>query len=239
MRRWNVRVEASELLIESGRVLEDDDQRNTEVGLRPRLIAAVWFASAALLPVILFFVVFGGWSFLILGKWDAGDRDLNILMVWLFGVVPVSAAAFWGFTVGSRLTDENKTTTPLRAAIRGISLALLSYLLFMAFYFGTVALASVLPNQNQSLKEFPVWFFLIFVLGLVYVGWLIVIAGAIAGPLLADLATSSRFGKELRSSPRVSTRQARIWAGLAAFLFLSNYVIVVLLLVMNQTATNE
>ncbi len=210
---------------------------NTELGLLPRLIAAGWFAIAALLPVILFFVVFGGlWSFVVFGKWDS-DKSPNIFVVWLFGIVPVSAAAFWGFTVGSRLIDGTRAATPLRAAMRGISVALLSYLLFMAFYFGTVALAGVLPNQNQSLKGFPYWFLAIFALGLVFVGWLIIIAGAIAGPLLADLATSSHFGKELSSRPRVSTRQARTWAVLAAFLFLSNYVIVILLLVMGPTAT--
>jgi len=209
----------------------------TELGLLPRLIAAGWFAIAALLPVTLFFVIFGGlWSFVVLGRWDS-DKSPNIFVVWLFGIVPVSAAAFWGFTVGSRLTDGTKTARPLRAALRGISVALLSYLLFMAFYFGTVALASVLQNQQQSPTGFLGWFFVIFAFGLVYVGWLIVIAGAIAGPLLADLATSSHFGKELNRSPRVSKRKARTWVVLAAFLFLSNYVIVFLLLVMNSTGT--
>jgi hypothetical protein len=32
----------------------------TELGLWPRLIAGAWFAGAALLPVIFFFIKFGG-----------------------------------------------------------------------------------------------------------------------------------------------------------------------------------
>ena len=215
----------------------DRDQSNSALGLRPRLLAAAWFAIAALLPVGLFLGVFGGvGAWLLNGPWASDSDTPSLFVLWLFGVVPVSAAAFWGFTVGSRLTDITKESTAFRTAIRGISVALLSYLLFMAFYAGAVMLGNLLPNQDQALNEFPYWWFEMFVVGLVFVGWLIVIAGAIAGPTLKDTATSTRLGKALCAGARVSRRRAIWWTLVAAVMFLSNYLVFMVLLVRNGGA---
>jgi hypothetical protein len=56
----------------------------------------------------------------------------NLFKIWFFGIVPVSTAAFCAFTFGPRLVDGSETTN-IPAAARGIGVALLSYILFMAF----------------------------------------------------------------------------------------------------------
>src|SRR6266852_4153901 len=196
----------------------DVAQDSLSLGLLPRLIAAGWFSVAGGVPVIFFFLAFGGVR-------DSGTEKLNPFALWLFGIVPVSSAALAGFTVGSRIVDPTRRPTSGRAALRGISVALLSYVLFMAIYFGSVALSSQFSGGNRSFENFPYWFLMIFVFGLIFVGWLIVIVGAIAGLLLHEFAAPAYLGSDLIKAPRVPASTANKWVAIAVGLFLLNYVI--------------
>src|SRR5438874_9908305 len=73
----------------------------SELGLRPRLFAATVFAIAAAFPVVWFFFIFGGAR-------GSNFESLHFFPVLFFGILPVSAAALCGFTVGSRLADGSE-----------------------------------------------------------------------------------------------------------------------------------
>src|SRR5258707_1328666 len=99
------------------------------LGLKARLVAASWFAGAACVPVIFFFLLFGMG---IGGNGGNGFRlDLVIWILWLFAVIPISAAALLGFTFGGQIIDPLYRTTAWGAALRGTLVALLSYVLFV------------------------------------------------------------------------------------------------------------
>ena len=202
----------------------------SELGLRPRLFAATVFAVAAAFPVVWFFFIFGGAR-------GSNFESLHFFPVLFFGIVPVSAAALCGFTVGSRLADGSETITDFRAAGRGVAVALLSYVLFMAFWLGAIVLGGVLPNQSQnpsqnwSIGGFLGWFAVMFVFGLVFIGWLIVGAGAFAGLLLKYISTSSWFRQRWNTSVRVPASEATRWKILAGLLFMFNYLIFVLIFI--------
>jgi len=61
------------------------------IGLLPRVIAGAWFAVAACVPVGFVFLVFG--------------RNL------VFAAVPLSAASFFGFTLGAGILNTWKMRT--------------------------------------------------------------------------------------------------------------------------------
>jgi hypothetical protein len=67
--------------------------KRTELGLLPRLIGAGWFGFAAWVPVIFFFLTFGG-----VGQRGSEQIDFRVLI--FFAEIPVALAALFGFTVG-------------------------------------------------------------------------------------------------------------------------------------------
>jgi hypothetical protein len=210
----------------------------TASGLRPRLFAAAVFATAAVLPVILFFCIFGRSGALFQGP----SETPNGFMIWFFGIVPVWAAASLGFTFGARLADPSERTTDLRAAGRGIAIALLSYVAFMANWIGAALVNNVLmdpyPYSHQSFAGLLGWFAVIFVLGLVLTGWLIVGAGAFAGLLLKYITARFRFSQRWNTSTRVSASQARSWNILVGLLFIYIHLIYVLMVMFKAPGAN-
>jgi len=147
-----------------------------ELGLRPRMISAAWFSVAAIVPVVFFFLTFGG-------VWTDGFAHIELWSLWFFCAIPISAAALCGFSVGYRIIDPMNETTAWRAALRGALVAILSYVLFMAAY-GVLAVVLSGSRQNGSVVDTVSTLLTIFLIGVVLVGWLILISGAVAGWLL-------------------------------------------------------
>src|SRR4051812_34806661 len=90
------------------------------VGLASRLLAAVWFAFTACVPIVYFIGVFErtSWS----NPNPFFDRPIA-----LFIVLPICLAAFFGFTIGSKILDEQRITPGL-AVLLGALVAMASYL---------------------------------------------------------------------------------------------------------------
>jgi hypothetical protein len=216
----------------------EQSSEETALGLRPRLFAAAVFAITAVLPVILFFYTVGRSGALFQGP----SETPNVFMIWFFGIVPICAAAFCGFTIGARLADPSERTTDLRAAGRGIVVALLSYVIFMAIWIGSAFVDNVLmdpyPYSHQSFSGLLGWFVVIFIFGLVLTGWLIVGAGAFAGLLLKYITTRFRFSQRWNTSGRISASQARRWNGLVGLLFISIHLIYVLMVIFKAPGAN-
>jgi hypothetical protein len=103
---------------------------------------------------------------------------------------------------------------------------------------GTIVLDGVLSAngyQNQyevwSSGIFLAWFAVIFVCGLIFVGWLIVLAGAFVGLLLKYLSSSAWFRQTWNTSARVPASQAMRCIILIGLLFIANCVFYVLLVI--------
>jgi hypothetical protein len=187
---------------------------NWELGLVPRLITAGWFAVAACIPVAFFFLVFGG-------IWSNSLQGVDLRSVWFFGGIPISAAALLGFSVGYRIVDPFYNNTAGGAALRGTLVSFLSYVLFMAAYGALAALSTGSPQTN-SLENSLGMLLVVFLFGLFYVGWLILIAGAVAGWLLFLASDHSVFHKYVINSPKVTVNTAYCWTALAILLYLAN-----------------
>jgi Ankyrin repeats (3 copies)/Ankyrin repeat len=144
----------------------------TELGLRPRLIAAGWFAATACVPIIAFFGLIG--RIVYLQPSDVAEPIVASAFVFL----PISMAAFFGFLTGSSILNESVVRGSFSAATRGALVAILSYFGF-ALAYGSVVVFQTSRNPDALAGVIKV-----FLIGAVLVGWLIVITGALGGWLL-------------------------------------------------------
>ena len=194
------------------------------LGLKARLMAAGWFAGAACVPVIFFFLLF--WMGMG-GSAGSGFRlDVTIWILWLFAAIPISAAALLGFTLGSQIIDPLYRTTAWRAALRGTLVAFFSYVLFAIACAVSVA-ASTDSSQTASLSDAASMMVMLFLFGFVFVGWLILIVGAFAGWLLYRVSNKNH-GCFL-DVPGETGQAASLSIVIAILVFLSNCAVLLLL----------
>ena len=179
-------------------MIESDSQ--TELGLWPRLLAACWFAAAAFIPILFFLLLFARESTPSSGYSSTG--------LWFFIQYPVSLAAFFGFAIGVRILDFNRKRTPSRAMLRGIMVAICSYLAMplINLVFGLLWRPVLVPEEN--FLKLVYWTLTIYGVGAVIVGWLIVFAGAVSGLSLFWVSGKRWLGQRLVAAPRVTTRKA-------------------------------
>lgn len=152
------------------------------VGLGPRVVAATWFGGTACIPIVLFFAIFGR---------NADFEPAALLdgaVASIYVALPICMAAFFGFTIGSKILDSQCVTHAAPAAGYGMIVAVLSYCGMMGGFglimtFGGIATGGYLPAISSLL--------LIAVFGAFYIGWAIVLFGAIGGWLLFRWAWNS------------------------------------------------
>lgn len=132
----------------------------------------MWFALAAVIPVAYCFLreawethfgtglpIFGGSSVLTAG-------------------VPIFLGGICGLLLGSGILDAKEIKTAGQAIGRGLMVASLSYLLLF-----TVP-AVIVAFNNGDLVGTVTFYIIVFLYGLLYVGWLVAGVGAMAGWLL-------------------------------------------------------
>lgn len=173
-----------------------------ETGLAPRLAAAFGFALAACVPV--------GFLFLTIGRWLAATESENI---WFYSGLPVSSAALCGFLFGAKIFDSRKIETAFQAAKHGVKIGLVSYVLFVLALAAPMTV-SMTPFSPLGLLYVIGFFFLY---GGIFVGWLIIAAGAFAGLILHRF-----FAAEKINAPFiVSKKTARVQSIAAIFIFIA------------------
>jgi hypothetical protein len=191
-------------------MVEELPDAEMRVGLAGRLLAAVWFACTACVPVVYFFGIYER------GFWSHPNALFDTSTV-PFIVLPIILAAFFGFTIGSKILDE-KGITPGSAAVLGASVAIASYLGMMIGY--------ALMSASSAAKGWPnplevVALAILFALfGMLAVGWLVVLAGAVGGWLLF-LWASSDLGPSISCVTKDDARRLNYSAGAALFVVLS------------------
>jgi hypothetical protein len=172
-----------------------------EVGLLPRFYSAICFAMAGSVPVAFFFVLLGRWI---------GNAQTRFAELWVFGVLPILTAAFFGFTSGAKILDPLTVTSGLRAAMRGLVVAFSSYTVFILMFFGVVSIAYI-PGEDNGRSVDPFAPVAVFFYGLVFVGWLIAIAGSLAGWLLFRISRREALSDKLSQIARVSKQAVKRW----------------------------
>ena len=180
------------------------------VGLASRLLAAVWFAFTACVPIVYFFGVYeqGFWS-------DPNAFFDNAIT--LFIGLPICLAAFFGFTIGSKILDEQRITHGV-AALLGAVVAIASYC-GMTIGYALVSTSNAAKGWPYPLEVIgAVILFGLF--GMVFVGWLVVLAGAVGGWLLF-LWASSDLAPSISWVTKDDARRLNYAAGAALFVALS------------------
>ncbi|HYW73811.1 MAG TPA: ankyrin repeat domain-containing protein [Pyrinomonadaceae bacterium] len=182
------------------------------VGLKPRLLAAAWFACTACIPIVFFFGVVGRSFFM--GPSAAFESGIASVFVWS----PICMAAFFGFTIGSKILDEQCVTQGYLAALLGGLVAIASYGGMMISY----ALQGMSGNPKGDPSKLIALILLVAVYGFVLVGWLVVISGAFSGWLLFRWAWSRDHAPHITWVSRDAGRRLNIWAAVALSIFLSS-----------------
>ncbi len=130
------------------------------------VLAGIWFFVAAMIPVAYYLLRFG--------------EELPILSgsLLLTALAPIFVSGFMGLLLGSNILDPKETKTEFKAIGFGLAVALLSFL----FLFILLAILSIFTSGDilGAIVAFAVFF----LYGMLNVGWLTAIIGAIAGLLL-------------------------------------------------------
>ena len=134
----------------------------------------MWFAIAAVIPVAYYFLRYGeiGGAHFGAGLPIFGGSSV------LTAGVPILIGGICGLLLGSGILDAEEIRTAGQAIGQGLMVALLSYLLLFT---GT---AVILALNNDDLVGTVTLFIIVFLYGLLHVGWLVAGVGALAGWLL-------------------------------------------------------
>ncbi len=134
-----------------------------------RSLAGMWFALAAVVPVAYYFLA----APLLGGKPMTHDDSLV-----LTAVVPIVVSGICGLALGSDILDAAVIKSALQAVERGLMIAGLCYLLL--FLELTLALAVYIDDLMILILLEAI----VFLYGLLLIGWLLAAVGAAAGGLL-------------------------------------------------------
>ncbi|HZO88421.1 MAG TPA: hypothetical protein VFB38_08780 [Chthonomonadaceae bacterium] len=153
--------------------------------MRPRLFAGIWFAVAGAIPGFLYGI--------------GSYRD-----IWFLSLCPALIAGIWGsFWWGaSILTDEQMTNG--RAVLRGVWIAFLSWITFALVW--AIGFGWHDPVEGPN---FMGLFWLIFLFGSIWMGWLMALVGGVAGWLLYRVARRLRPRLRYGDLPVMAAEWAR------------------------------
>ncbi len=180
------------------------------IGLRPRLLAAVWFACTALIPIVIFFGIIGRMFFF------NPAAVFEATTASIFVALPLCMATFFGFTIGSRILDEQLVARGRNAAGYGALVAVASYGGMMGAYVMLMVLSSFTNSRGvQDPFEMMLSVLTVFLIGALWVGWSIVIAGAIGGWLLFCWSWSSLSAPSISWVDQDAARRLNYWAAAA------------------------
>ena len=126
----------------------------------------------------------------------------------------LSLAAFFGFAVGVKILDPVRSTSKLRAAARGVVVAVLSHLVFMTLFLVQFEMSSPAPAFGFA--------FMVVATGLIITFLPVAFVGGFDGWWLCNLSCRGDMWEWLLNLPRVSTMTANLWILAAALPVLLN-----------------
>jgi hypothetical protein len=196
----------------------------TALGLTPRLIAAGWFAVAALIGILSVVVVLSALSAPSQGRVERDSHQFALLGLM---ALPIAIASLFGFTLGSRILDSQQKRSAPRSVVLGMLIAFLSYLTMPIFHlvWALILVGQGFESQN-ALTIDPYWILAIWGVGAILVGWLLLIAGGTAGFLLFKFSLRETVQRKLAQSPRVSKEKAYVWFAIAPVILIAVFVLI-------------
>ena len=187
----------------------EECSNKTALGLIPRLIAAGWFAAAALMGVLSVLV---GLSSLSAPSQGRGVGDSHQFALLGIMALPIAIASFLGFALGSRILDSRQRRSGPRSMVLGMLIAFLSYLMMPIFNLVWVLiLRGPGVDYQNALATSAYWILAVWGVGAILVGWLLLIVGGMAGFLLFKFSLGETMQLKLAQSPRVSKQTAYTW----------------------------
>jgi uncharacterized membrane protein len=152
--------------------------RKSETDDSLNLFAGVWFSAASCIPVIFTFLV-------------SPNPHFSFTVILLFVLIPISVTFFSGLALGSDILNPNKVKTSKEAMIKGLMVALLSYVIFVLLFALYTGFYQTIFDRNPHefltvdfAKNLLFGLVLVGIFGSIVVGWLVLIIGTIAGWLL-------------------------------------------------------
>jgi hypothetical protein len=194
-------------------VMSDDPRRSKsrqELGLRPRLYSAIAFMLAGSVPVAFYFILMS----MLFGPMSRSIAQMSLQELWMFGVIPIATATFFGFVSGEKIMDPLAVATGVQAVKQGLWVAFSSYTVFVLLIFGVTLGANIAVGDNTHDINFLAPFALFFV-GLVFVGIPIARAGGLGGWLLFRFSRQPSMSARIAASPRLSNKKTRIFRATA------------------------
>jgi len=143
------------------------------ITLKRRAYAAIWFMAAALIPLL-----YRIRDFLLV----ASEPNTLEIVSW-FVIVPLLISGVLGFLIGAAILDPYKVSSGLHAALRGLLISVLAFLL-------SSILISAWDSYNNEYTSFIGTLFMMLIVGSMVIGWLAAIVGSFAGWLLYQRRTS-------------------------------------------------
>lgn len=151
------------------------------ITLKQRAYAGIWFMAAALIPLL-----FRIRDFILLAPPATHTSDV---VIWLM-IVPLFIAGLLGSLIGAAILDPYKVTNGWHAALRGLIISVLAFLLFSI-------LISAWDSYNNEYTSFIRTLFMMLILGSMVIGWLAAIVGTFAGWLLYQHRTNRSHKTDL------------------------------------------
>ena len=185
--------------------MEHPDEK-TELGLKPRLIAAGWFVVTACIPVFFFFGVIGR------ARYVKPSDVTEPFVLSVFVAIPLCLAAFFGFGIGSRILNDAKGAGGWNAAWHGARVGLLSYVGFILFY-----AIILITNGKADIADLASAVFRLLFFSALLVGWMIPIAGALGGWLLFKYSWTSLNAQNTTWTSKNRARRLNSCAAIALF----------------------
>jgi hypothetical protein len=187
----------------------EEPTEKTALGLIPRLIAAGWFAAAALMGVLS--VLVGLFSLSAPSQERVGGDSHQFALLGIMAL-PIAIASFLGFALGSRILDSRQRRSGPRSMVLGMLIAFLSYLMMPIFNLVWVLiLGGPGVDYQNALATSAYWILAVWGVGAILVGWLLLIVGGMAGFLLFKASMGETMQRKLAQSPRVSKQTAYAW----------------------------
>ena len=124
-------------------------------------------------------------------------------------VVPVISAAYFGFALGVRILSPPESNGGGKAIGLGLLVAFASYATFISIDFIVAALSMSPPHEGEEYVN-PLGVLMLFLAGLLYVGWLIALAGGLAGWLLFMISRNRAIRKWLLRESLLRRRSEKV-----------------------------
>ena len=154
------------------------------ITIKQRAFAGLWFmAAAALLTVPMFASA-------------AGDPSLfQFTLIWLL-LSPLLISGLVGALLGASILDTQRVRSGWRAALRGLLIAVIAYLLYAIVLSTWEGYAN--HGAFSSGEAFTRMLMMVLIWGAIFFGWVVAIVGALAGWILHLISASGQKRSGMR-----------------------------------------